>query len=240
MTLVQAQRAVLATGRKTDVGVSAEVVDPSAAPETILTQTSFSAGAPRTTLTVAVPSARPCSSTQLAATYRFTEGGMGNVFAGIVVRNVSTAWCTIATPLALEGIGSGGQVLSRALVSSFSTPSLDELSPFTPSVPTPTNHLTGTGVGYSLGTFFAFVLISGPFNTCTPELPGSATGHVAPAQWRLTLPSGASVEAEDGTSAAAPPSGSFSYTARPFSTCGGAVRGTSLTVRDGNPGRLTG
>lgn len=228
MSLVAAQRAIAVA-----VVVTAEVAKTGIAPETVLSQA-------QNELTVAVPSASACTSTQLAATYEFNQGGMGNEFASVVLRNTSGSWCTIEAPIDLAGIATTGQsVAGPTTITSLSKPTMDVLSPHTPPVPPPTPSLVGTGFGYPLGTFFGWVGFYGPSNTCTPEIPGSSVTHVAPSAWRVTLGSGASTEARNGTPAlVTTPSSAASRTATPFETCGGVVHGLGATVRFGNADRL--
>lgn len=233
MSLVAAQRVVTSAGRNVAVAVTAEVAKTGVAPETVLSQT-------QNELTVAVPSASACTSTQLAATYEFNQGGLGNEFASVVLRNTSASWCTIEAPIDLAGIATTGQsVAGPTSIASLSKPTMDVLSPDTPPVPPPAPSLVGTGFGYPLGTFFGWVGFYGPSNTCTPDIPGSSVTRVAPFAWRVTLGSGASAEARNGTPAVVTtPSATASRTATPFETCGGVVHGQGATVRFGNADRL--
>jgi hypothetical protein len=235
MSLVTAQRTISASAGGTALTVSAQVVRAGIAPETVISQQKDS-------VVVSVPPASPCSSTQLAATYLFGQPGVGNVFASIVVRNTSASWCTVGAPIQLAGLGADGRGVSGpAAVGSLEQTTMDALSPGTPPVPATTPTVLGTGIGYPLGTFFAWVGFYGPFNTCTPEIPGSSVKHVAASVWRVTLGSGVAVDARNGTpSLVTTPTAPASRTARPFETCAGTILSLAATVRFGNTNLLPG
>ncbi|MDA8355727.1 MAG: DUF4232 domain-containing protein [Actinomycetota bacterium] len=206
-TLEEAQWAVDATKLLTRVRASSIVVDPTVPPETIISQSG-------THLTVAVPADTPCRQTQLAATYQFNQGSLGSLFAGLDVRNLSPAWCSIAGSFELAGLSKTGVRVTNTASLPLSNPTIDVLSPSTPPLPKTTSWTgAGTGTDYPVDVFWLYVGFSGPSNTCTPDLPGSSVKHVAPATWRLTFPEGFSLTATNGTRTTAthPPSGTPNY-----------------------------
>lgn len=227
-TLEQAQQAVVAAKLLARVAASAVVVNPSVPPETVVSQTGDH-------LTIAVPDDAACTQAQLAATYQFGQGGGGNLFAAIVVRNVSATWCAIASPVTLAGLASTGQRVTNAPSAALSHPHVDVLSPNTPPISTKGGFFTGSGTGddYPVNVLFAEVDFSGPSNTCATDIPGNSTPHVSPAEWRLSFPQGISLSVTNGTRAKAtqPPVNSADYTAHPFSSCGGSISMVGATVR---------
>lgn len=218
-TLVQAQRAFAKAKLLTRASATSLVVNASIRPETVVAQRGAH-------LTVAVPSGKPCTRTQLAVTYRFNQGGMGNLFAGLLVRNISHAWCAIAGPFRLAGYSSAGAQVTDTETVTLSDPTIDVLSPDTPLAPR-TPSFTGSGVGddYPVNVFWAYVGFGGPSDVCAPANPTSQNRPITPSTWRLTFPSGFTLSAPNGTAAKARKARTTQHaeSATPFSSCGGTI-----------------
>jgi hypothetical protein len=225
-TLAEAEKSITDAGVPTRVQVTAATVDLSVPAETIVAQTG-------THLTVAVPSDKFCARTQVVVTYQFNQGAMGNVLAGLIVRNASSTWCAIPGPFHVLGVSQAGAPATNTLVVSLSDPAADVLSPDTPPVPD-TESFTGSGVGdaYPVDVLFAYLGFAGPHNTCATDVPGSSQPRVTPVAWRVTFSQGFAVTVPNGTpqDATEPPS-TTDRVRSPFSSCGGAIQSVHATVR---------
>lgn len=229
-SLTRAQAALVAAGIRARVKVSAQVVDQTAQPETVLSQTpppgtlvftspptvhlSSPAVPAHLTVTIAVPQSAACAATQLGLTYRFNQGGTQQLFAGAIVRDRSSRWCTLPGTATLVGLGPTGRPDTSALAYGLSNPAVDVLSPDAPPPGAPT-HFTGSGVRmtYALGVFWERLTFhSGSPASCTAQV-------VTPALWQVTMTGVGRLTTTDGTASAG---GALGPT-MPLPTCRGAI-----------------
>ena len=191
-TLAGAQR-LLGAGRSiAHVAVAEQVVDPSARPETVLTETTRHW--PAVPVTIAVPSARPCRVSQLSLTPP-TRGSamMEHVAASLSVRNVSARWCALFGRIELVGLGATDVPVTAAASSSLSGSALDALSPRAPRPPpttAPTSRIT---------VFTARVDVTS-WDACLSPGVVRGTTPAVPVTWRMTIPGTGSLSAPNRSS----------------------------------------
>ena len=178
-TLADAQRRLGAGRSAVHVAVTEEVVDPSARPETVLTETTRHW--PAVPVTIAVPTAEPCRASQLSLTPP-TRGSamMEHVAASLSVRNVSARWCALFGKIELVGLGATGVPVTATASSSLSGSAVDALSPRAsrpPPITAPTSRLT---------VFTARVDVTS-WDACV--VPGVVPGTTpaVPVTWRMTI-----------------------------------------------------
>lgn len=169
------------------VALGAEVVDPRPA-WTVIAQSP--AGGSRGTgviVTIAVPATTACADGQLALTYLGGGAAAGNDSGGVVVRDVSSVWCTLSGPLLLVGMGPSGRPVTNTIT--FPVPRPLVLSPRTPvpqvGAPPPFGEVEA-------GASFLANLHSGPASD-----PLCAAGRVVPATWQVTLPGSVVLSADN-------------------------------------------
>lgn len=220
-TLAEAQAAPVSGQPMPWEHLSLDVVDRSVPAETIISEKG-------TSLTIAVPGDAICTQTQLAATYLWNQGAVGNWYAGIVVRNVSSTWCALPGPLHLVGLSRAGEPITTTLNVTFSNPLADVLSPNTPPAPEPPPS-TGVGLGrYPIDVLYAYVGFGGPYGVCQPpqNTPQGSEPHVTPASWRISVPRIFLLTTANGTPVEAAKLPTTTYEVRvahPFWSCGGAI-----------------
>jgi len=149
---------------------------------TTVTGTPAPSAAGRAVTARAVP---PCTSGQLALTYRGGGPSAGNDAGTIVFRDTSAAACTLAGTFSVTGLDAKGVPDTATIKAPVSGRGV--LSPHAAPVPDGANPPAGELV-------YGWILMAeyrdGPANVdngiCQPD-------WVIPAQWRVTLPDGASI-----------------------------------------------
>lgn len=179
-SLAQAEKTLSAGSRITFASVKKQVVDPSARPETVLTQTTNHW--PNVPVTVAVPTPTPCRASQLSLIPPEQGGGFSqHVSAGLGIRNVSAHWCILLGTIQLVGLDAADAPVTDTASVAVSTPTMDALSPHTPRV-------SASGARtYPINVFSAFIWLTGPECIATPTPPPPGLG-VSPVTWRVTIP----------------------------------------------------
>jgi len=213
-SLAQAEKTLSAGSRVTYAGVTKEVVDRSARPETVLTQTTNHW--PAVPLTVAVPTSRPCRASQLSLTTPEQGSGFSqHLSAGLVIRNVSAHWCVLLGKIQLVGLNAANAPVTDAASVSVSTSTMDALSPHTPRAPTSRPRT------YPINIFSAFIDLTGPECSATPTPPPPGL-RVSPVTWRVTIPGTGTLTS--------PNSGPGHYH---FESCDGEIDITGASVQTG-------
>ena len=226
-TLTAAQTTLSAEGNVAHVGITAEVVDSSVPPETVLSETR--GHWPLVPVRIAVPGSSPCTASQLAVTFTGVNNGASqHLFASFTVRDVSAQWCRFDGPVRVVGLNATGAAVTTTVSDTVSTAAPDELSPDTPPIPAAaTTSGLRSGQFYPVGVFWGWIGISG-HDICEPGT--TSTRQVTPATWLVVLPGTVTLTTPNGGS-------------RPLSTCQGVLEtpfptGSGASVMDGQGPRL--
>lgn len=213
-SLAQAEKTLSAGSRITYVGVTKQVVHPSARPETVLTQTTNNW--PLVPVTIAVPTPRPCRASQLSLISPEPGSGFSeHLSAGLGIRNVSAHWCILLGTIQLVGLDAADAPVTDTASVSVSTSTMDALSPHTPRAST-----SGPRT-YPINVFSAFIDVTGPECSATPTPPPPGL-EVSPVTWRVTIPGTGTLTTPD--------TGPGHYH---FGSCDGEIDITGASVQTG-------
>ncbi|HET6965076.1 MAG TPA: PASTA domain-containing protein [Acidimicrobiales bacterium] len=163
--------------------IESETITSSAPPGTVISQQPpAGSSGDAVALTIAVPAAPPCTAAQLGVTYLGGGASAGSDGATIALRDTSPAWCDLAGPVSVIGTDASGRPVTDQL-----SPPIPHPLVLSPQAPPPSHgQPTPVGAVYAeIGVSAAYRdLPTGPAGLCT-------TQQVVPAQWKVTLPLGA-------------------------------------------------
>ncbi len=140
-------------------------------------------------LVLAVRPAPACKAGQLALTYLGGEGGAGNDFGSIVVRDVSRRPCRLAWPLRISGLDTAGHRVTATVKEQVSTPAI-----LSPGVKVNKRGLP------QVGTLTVQVVLHAEYRD-DPKTGGMCQPNwVVPAAWSVRLASGGQVSVANADS----------------------------------------
>jgi hypothetical protein len=129
---------------------------------------------------LAVAPAPACTRQQLGLSYFGAEPGAGNIFAAIVVRDISASPCRLVGPVRVTGLGDSGKAVTGTAAAVVTAPGV--LSP---------GAVTIKGGMPVAGSLTETISIAAEYRDDPASPTGLCTPHwVIPATWSVSLPGG--------------------------------------------------